>query len=63
MEIYLMTEKNLKQIWNKNNDIGKEVDNYTHGRYAYDNDKGWHLKESVEKAVKTVLKEYLNKKK
>ena len=46
----------------QNNNIGREVDNFTHGRYTYDNEKGWHLKESVEKAVKSVLKEHLNKK-
>ena len=40
-----------------------EVKNYEKGNYAYDSDKGWHLKESVEKAVKNVLKEYLNKNK
>lgn len=31
-------------------------------KYRYDDKQGWHLKESVEKAVKSVLKEYLNKK-
>ncbi len=41
----------------------KEMDDYVMGNYAYDKEKGWHLKESVEKAVNTVLKEYLNKKK
>ena len=46
----------------QNNNIGREIDNFTHDRYAYDNEKGWHLKESVDKAVKSVLKEYINKK-
>lgn len=40
-----------------------ELDNYRNDKYSYDDEKGWHLKESVEKAVKSVLKEYLNKKK
>ena len=31
-------------------------------KYRYDDKQGWHLKESVEKTVKSVLKEYLNKK-
>lgn len=41
----------------------KEMDDYTSGNYDYDGEKGWHLKESVEKAVNAVLKEYLSKKK
>lgn len=41
----------------------KEMDDYVSGNYTYDNENGWRLKESVEKAVKNVLKEYLNKKK
>lgn len=41
----------------------KEMDDYVSGNYTYDNENGWHLKESIEKAVKNVLKEYLNKNK
>lgn len=41
----------------------KEMDDYVMGNYDYDKEKGWHVKESVEKAVNTVLKEYFNKKK
>ena len=54
--------KNQSEEDKQNNNIGREIDNFTHDRYAYDNEKGWHLKESVEKAVKSVLKEYINKK-
>ena len=39
----------------------KEIRDYMSGNYAYDDEKGWYLKESVKKAVKSVLKEYLNK--
>ena len=31
--------------------------NYNIGNYAYNNENGWHLKEAVDKAVKSVLKE------
>jgi hypothetical protein len=31
-------------------------------KYRYDDKQGWYLKESVEKSVKSVLKEYLSKK-
>ena len=41
----------------------KEMDDYVMGNYDYDKENGWHVKESVEKAVNTVLKEYFNKKK
>ena len=40
---------------NEINDIEKarrEIRSYRNGDYTYDNEKGWHLKESVEKAVK-----------
>jgi hypothetical protein len=39
-----------------------ELDNYKKGRYDYDSEKGWHLKESVEKTVNNVINELLNKK-
>ena len=50
----------VSDAYTKAND---ELWDYHNGNYAYDNEKGWHLKESVEKAVTSVLKEYLNKKK
>lgn len=28
-----------------------EFDNYRDDKYTYDNEKGWHLKESIGKAV------------
>ena len=40
-----------------------EFDNYRDDKYTYDNEKGWHLKESIGKAEKSVLREYPNKKK
>ena len=49
----------VKNRWDAAKD---ELDNYRDDKYTYDNEKGWHLKESIDKAVKSVLKEYLNKK-
>jgi len=37
--------------------------NFNVGNYDYDSENGWHLKESVNKTVKSVLREYLNKNK
>ena len=49
----------------QNNEIGREVDHFTHGRYAYDKRKGWHLKESqlrkmIAESIKRVLRENEN---
>lgn len=51
------------ELGKQNNEIGREIDNFTHGRYVYDNEKGWQLNEAqLKKIVAEAIQKVLNKK-
>ena len=51
-----------EEMGKKFRDVEQEVDNYRTGKYQYDNEKGWHLDESIlHVVIRESLRNVLNK--